>query len=207
MRVPLVFHVDEVLLPHSSTSLKFRDARRGILDYVAQSDDGTVFLTDLEGKAGTVSRIVRLQPQGEEGVYIGSVTGLERGVLTRRFLSDEYRIEFGDVQTFPAPSDEDRVAAADFVRWLDPALLQLPEGLGEIGLAALRLRDSDDPVAYLYRVASLFLRATPARKEFLLLADVGEQVGYLLQVIRRASLTGELTGWTPRAASAERVPH
>lgn len=207
MRVPLVFHVDEVLLPHSSTSLKFRDARRGILEYVGQSEDGTVFLTDLEGKAGTVSRIVRLQPQGEEGVYVGSVLGLQRGLLTRRFVSDEYRIEFGDVQTFPDPSEEDRLAAADFVRWLDPALLQLPDPLVEIGLAALRLRDEGDPIAYLYRVASLFLRSSPGRKEFLLLSDVGEQVAYLLQVIRRASLTGELSGWTPRLAGAERVPH
>jgi hypothetical protein len=207
MRVPLVFHVDEVLLPHSSTSLKLRDARRGILDYVAQSEDGTVFLTDLEGKAGTLSRIVRLQPQGEEGVYVGSVLGIERGLLTRRFVSDEYRIEFGDIQTFPEPSEEDRVAAADFLRWLDPALLQLPDGLAEIGLAALRLRDVTEPVAYLYRVASLFLRSSPARKEFLLLTDVGEQVGYLLQVIRRACLTGELSGWTPKPVGAERVPH
>ena len=207
MRVPLVFHVDEVLLPYSGTSLKFRDARRGILDYVGQSAEGTVFLTDLEGKAGTVARVVRLQPHSEEGVYIGSVIGLERGVLARRFLSDEYRIEFGDIQTFPEPGDEDRVAAADFMRWLDPALLQLPESLTDLGLAAFRLRDEADPVAYLYRVASLFLRSAPQRKEFLLLSDVGEQVGYLLQVVRRASLTGELTGWTPRPQPVERLPH
>lgn len=205
MRIPVIFAVDDLLLPYASTSLKLRDARRGLLDHVAATGEGRVFVTDSEARVGTVGRLARIQPQGEEGVYIGSVVGEERGRLVKRFVHEEYRIEFGEVALFDAPTEDERAAAADFVRWLDACLLQVPEALAEIAGTAARLRDADDPLATLYRVAALFLRAPLVRKEFLLLPEVDEQVGYLLQVVRRALLTGEVSGGPLRLSGVERT--
>jgi hypothetical protein len=206
MRVPLVCKVDEILLPYNATSLRFRDSRKGILEYWKQVESRTIFLTDSDTKVGTLARIERLQAQDSDDAYIGSVIGLAPGELLRRYVHDDYRIEFAEVRSHAALTADDRLACRDFARWLDPVLLQIPEGLVDMGLSALRIRaESADDVHIFYRVASLFLQDPSQRRDFLRLNDVGEQVGFVLQVIRRAFLTGARSGWTSRSVGAART--
>lgn len=206
MRVPLVCKVDEILLPYNATSLRFRDSRKGILEYWKQVESRTIFLTDSDTKVGTLARIERIQAQDTDDAYVGSVVGLAPGELLRRYVHEDFRIEFAEVRVQPPLSSDDRQACADFARWLDPVLLQIPEGLVDLGLSALRVRaDCSDDAHLFYRVASLFLQSPDQRRDFLRLNDVGEQVGYVLQVIRRAFLTGARSGWTSRSVGDART--
>jgi hypothetical protein len=206
MRVPLVCKVDEILLPYNATSLRFRDSRNGILEYWKQVESRTIFLTDSDTKVGTLARIERLHVAESDGATLGSVVGLAPGELVRRYVDEDYRIEFGEVRVQPALTAEDRQACQDFARWLDPVLLQVPAGLADLGRSALHLRaESVDEVHLFYRVASVFLSSPDQRRDFLRLNDVGEQVGFVLQVIRRAFLTGAPSGWTSRSVGAART--
>jgi hypothetical protein len=194
MQVPLVFNVDEFLLPHSATSLRLRDNRGGMLDYWKDGDPQTIFLTDLEGKVGTLCRLTRLEAEGE-GVLLARVQGLARATLARRFVHERFRIEFGEVLADGEVSEDDRAEVDAFLEWLDPVLVQLATLPEETVAQALKVRAANpDRMAVFHQVAALFLKSSATRKEFLLLGDLAEQVGYLTQAIRRICLTGEFRG-------------